>query len=95
MLAYPVKMEEGMRFLAGFALPAALLVTLLIGLAACSGQPTVVNPNKTPAASRADYDDCLGQSAMAAALATKSQDPVSVREKALDTCMKSKGYDVK
>ena len=84
-----------MRFLARPTLAAVLAAALLTGMTACSGQPKVINPNKTLDASRSDYDECLGQAAMAAAMAGKSQNPSQVREKALDECMKSKGYAVK
>jgi len=80
-----------MRFFAG----AVLLPVLLTVLSACSRPPVVVSPNKSPAEARADYDDCRGQSAVAVALAPKSQDYDALREKAMDQCMKSKGYDVK
>jgi len=71
------------------------VIVLFSVLAACSGQPTLVNPNKSPAETRADYDDCRGQSAMAAAIAPKGKNLDDIRQKALDDCMKTKGYVVK
>ena len=71
------------------------VIVLFSLLAACSGQPTLVNANKTPAETRADYDDCRGQSALAVALPLKGKDIDDVRQKALDECMKTKGYVVK
>uniref|UniRef100_A0A7C3WCD3 Lipoprotein n=1 Tax=Fundidesulfovibrio putealis TaxID=270496 RepID=A0A7C3WCD3_9BACT len=63
-------------------------------LCACSGRPTVVNPNKTPAQAQADYDDCRGNASVAAALRPSDKDPEAYLEKRLDDCMKSKGYKV-
>lgn len=68
---------------------------LLALLAACSGQPTVVNPNKSEAEARADYHDCRASAAMAVAVVPKDKDVDDIRQKALDDCMKTKGYDVK
>jgi uncharacterized lipoprotein YajG len=71
------------------------VMVLISMLAACSGQPTLVNTNKSPAETRADYDDCQGQAAMAAALTPKGKSIDDIRQKALDECMKAKGYVVK
>lgn len=71
------------------------VIVLFSMLAACSGQPTLVNPNKSPTETRADYDDCRGQSAMATAIAPKGKNLDDIRQKALDDCMKTKGYVVK
>ena len=80
-------MEERMRVVS--------VIMLFSVLAACSGQPTLVNTNKSSAETQADYDDCRGQSAMAAALPSKGKDIDEIRQKALDDCMKTKGYVVK
>jgi len=68
---------------------------LLALLAACSGTPTVVNPGKTPAEARADYDACRAGAAVAIALTPRDKDVDEMRQKAIDECMKSKGYTVK
>lgn len=74
----------------------ALCVGILLAfMAACSGQPTVVNPNKSPAEAQADYDDCHAKAAMAVALPQKGKDAEKIRQQALDECMKAKGYGVK
>lgn len=66
----------------------------LLLLAACSGQPQVSNPNKPPAEARADYDECNGLAAVSVALAPKGKDVEAMRQKALDDCMRSRGYKV-
>ncbi len=72
-----------------------LLMVVLAALAvSCSGEPGIQHKSKTPAEARMDYDDCHAQAAMAAALAPASKYEAA-REKALDECMKSKGYEVK
>jgi len=70
-------------------------LVVMAALAGCSGQAAVNHKGKTQAQARADYDDCRGQAAMAAALAPKSKDYEAVRDKALDECMKAIGYEVK
>lgn len=72
-----------------------VLVLTIFVLAGCSGRPTVSNSAKSPAQAQADYDDCLSQGALASALAPKGKSPDEVREKRIDECMKSKGYEVK
>jgi len=67
---------------------------VLLFLAACSGQPQVVNPNKPPAEARADYDECNGMAAVAVALVPKGKDVEAMRQKSLDDCMRSRGYKV-
>ena len=71
------------------------MVILFPLLVACSGQPTVVNPNKTAVAAQGDYDQCRGRAAIAAAQAPKGTDPETLRQKILDECMKEKGYIVR
>jgi hypothetical protein len=74
---------------------ALCVVVLFAVLGACSGQPTVVNPNKSADAARADYHDCRGSAAMAVAVVPKGKDVDEMRQKALDECMKTRGYNVK
>jgi len=71
----------------------AAFVSLLL-LAACSGQPQIVNPNKTPAEARSDYDECQGRAAVVVAILPKGKDVEGQRAKALDDCMHAKGYRV-
>ncbi|GAB6038507.1 hypothetical protein JCM15519_30660 [Fundidesulfovibrio butyratiphilus] len=72
-----------------------VLALMVFVLAACSGRPSVSNSNKTQAQAQADYDECLSQGALAAALVPKGKSPDELREKRIDECMKAKGYDVK
>ncbi len=74
----------------------ALAVLLLAAsVAACSGQPQVNNPNKSPEAAKADYSDCLSSAAVATALAKPGQDVDALRDKKINECMSAKGYDAK
>ncbi|WP_243312704.1 hypothetical protein [Fundidesulfovibrio agrisoli] len=66
------------------------LSALLLG---CSGQPKVVNPNKPGTAAQADYDECRGRAAVATAM-PGVKDPETAMQKALDECMKARGYEV-
>lgn len=74
-----------------------LFAVLLLAatVAACSSQPKVNNPGKSPEAAKADYTDCLGAAAVATALVQPGQDADKIRDKKIDECMNAKGYDVK
>jgi len=72
-----------------------VLGLMILVLAGCSGRPTVNNSTKSPAQSQADYDECVSQGVLAAALVPKGKSPDEMREKRIDECMKAKGYDVK
>ena len=72
-------------------LAAAIALTAL--LAACASQPKVTG--KSNAGTQADYDECRANSSIAAALTPPGQNPDKLREKAMDECMKGKGYVVK
>lgn len=72
-------------------LAAAIAITAL--LAACASQPGATG--KSNAQSQADYDECRANSSIAAALTPAGQNPEKLREKAMDECMKGKGYVVK
>lgn len=70
------------------------VVFALALLGGCSGRPEITHAGKTEAEARADYEACQTHAAMAAAFTPMNKDYEAAREKALDECMKAKGYKV-
>ncbi|GFK93709.1 hypothetical protein NNJEOMEG_01543 [Fundidesulfovibrio magnetotacticus] len=69
------------------------LFVLVALLGACSGPPRIVNPNKSAAEARGDYDECRARSAVSTALAP-AKEAEALAQKILDGCMRAKGYTV-